>query len=271
VWRTGLFLYHDFVTMVWFVLALTLAQVPRCTGEGAALMRAASERAAAFDLAGAAERLAAAWKARCADADLPTIYVGGWLAAREAYRFGGSPESLNPVVTALSVLKAISDGAPWGAPGLLKSTAPGTAASAEIAFFVLQAASAAAQSERDALSLLIEHAVQLESVRLAAGLTGAPIITAHEAAGDLWLQVHRYEDARRAYLRAAERVGATPRVTLGLARTAARLEDVGAACVEYRTLATAWKRRGTEPLEISEARAFLREPACRTPSAERRP
>ena len=235
--------------MVWFVLALTLAQVPRCTGEGAALMRAASERAAAFDLAGAAERLAAAWKARCADAELPALYLRSWLDAREAYRFGGSPESLRPVAAALAALKSISENA----------TAPGTAASARIAFFVIEAAAAASQRERDSLSLLIEHAVQLESVRLAAGLTGAPIITAHEAAGDLWLQVHRYEDARRAYLRAVERVGATPRVTLGLARTAARLKDVPAVCAQYRTLVGLWTRASSEPREIAEARAFLRE------------
>ncbi len=37
--------------------------------------------------------------------------------------------------------------------------------------------------------------------------------------GDLWLQVHRFEDARRAYLAASAQVGATRRVTLGLART----------------------------------------------------
>jgi len=242
--------------MVWFLLALTLAQDPRCTSDGAALVRAASERAAAFDLVGAAERLRTAVDAGCADAQPSSVYLRGLLAARAAYRFGGSPESLAPVRAAIDVLK---------------SGARGASAPEEIAGFVLQAAAAASQSERDELSLMIEHAVQLEAVRLSAGLPGAPIVTAHEAAGDLWLQVHRYEDARRAYLRAAERVGATPLITLGLARTATRLKDVAAACVEYRTLATAWKRPGTEPPEITEARAFLREPACRDSSAPRRP
>ena len=49
---------------------------------------------------------------------------------------------------------------------------------------------------------------------------GAPIVSAYEVAGDLWLQVHRFDDARRAYVTAAEQVGSTRRVTLGLARTA---------------------------------------------------
>ncbi|HLG55160.1 MAG TPA: hypothetical protein VI485_07505 [Vicinamibacterales bacterium] len=107
-------------------------------------------------------------------------------------------------------------------------------------------------------------------MRLSAGLPGTPMITAHEAAGDLWLQVHRYEDARRAYVRAAERIGATPRVTLGLARTAARLGDMAAACTQYRALVTSWKEAAAEPPEISEARTFLLQPACRTSVASPR-
>jgi hypothetical protein len=112
------------------------------------------------------------------------------------------------------------------------------------------------------MSLLLDQALQLESIRLSAGLSGAPIITAHEAAGDLWLQVHRYEDARRAYQRAAERVGATPRVTLGLARTAVRLNDVAQACAQYRQLLKSWTGAAAPP-EIVEARAVAAEARCR--------
>jgi hypothetical protein len=62
------------------------------------------------------------------------------------------------------------------------------------------------------------------------------MITAHEAAGDLWLQVYRYDDARRAYMKAAERIGVTPRITLGLARLAVRIEAVATACKQYQSL-----------------------------------
>jgi TolA-binding protein len=91
---------------------------------------------------------------------------------------------------------------------------------------------------------------------------GLPMVTAHEVAGDLWLQVHRYDDARQAYERAARRVGPTPRVTLGLARVAVRLDATSTACSQYRRLLASWKFQGTDPPEIAEARAFLRGPAC---------
>jgi hypothetical protein len=182
---------------------------------------------------------------------MPSIYIRGWIAARDAYRSGGSVESLAPVVNAIDLLKSNARGAPGPA---------------EIASFVLRAAAAASQSERDELSLMIEHAVQLEGVRISAGLGGLPFITAHEAAGDLWLQVHRHDDARRAYARAMERVGATPRVVLGMARVAARVDAVATACTQYRTLTASWKGQGAEPAEVSEARAFLRDHDCDRPA-----
>jgi hypothetical protein len=183
----------------------------------------------------------------CAQREVATAYVRGLLAAREAYRAGGSPESLAPVKEAAAELEA------W-------ATAPGPAA---IARAVLLAAAAAAQSERDEMFLLVEHAVSLEALQLAANEPGAPVVAAHEVAGDLWLQVHRYEEARRAYQRAAARLGATPRVTLGLARVSARLQDERTACAEYRALSEWWGARLPEPPEVAEARTYLRENRCR--------
>jgi cytochrome c-type biogenesis protein CcmH/NrfG len=78
----------------------------------------------------------------------------------------------------------------------------------------------------------------------------------------LWLQVHRYEDARRAYRRAAEHVGMTARVRLGLARTAARLNDVKDACAQYRGLLTSFKENEV-PSEIIEAGVFVGDARCR--------
>lgn len=95
------------------------------------------------------------------------------------------------------------------------------------------------------------------------------MISAHEA-GDLWLQVHRYDDARRAYTRAAERGGVTPRSTLGLGRLAVRIDALATACSQYRALVAAWKVSGPEPSELSEARMFLTNPTCQGPVTPRR-
>ena len=236
--------------MLSIAIAILLAQPSDCAGKGAALVASAQAHAGAFDVLQAAADFEAAAIAGCTDAEVVAIYLRGWIASRDAYRFGGSPESLAPVQGMLERM----DGEPWRSRG-----------DVDVARFVLRAAMAAAQSERDEMSLLIEHAVDLESRRQSAGLPGAPIISAHEAAGDLWLQVHRYEDARRAYLRAAERIGRTRRVILGLARTAVRLSDSATACDEYATLVSSWRSGSVEPSEIAEARTFLRQPSCATP------
>ena len=138
-----------------------------------------------------------------AQPDVAAIYVKGLEAAREAYSQGGSDESLAPVREAMAALDRIARGAPGPA---------------EIARLVLAAAAAAAQSERDEMGAFLTHATEMEELQLAAGQPGAPDVTALEAAGDLWLQVHRYDEARRAYERAASILGTTERIKAGLER-----------------------------------------------------
>jgi hypothetical protein len=145
--------------------------------------------------------------ALAAQPGIATLYVDGLLAAEAAYRQGGSDESLVPVRTAIAALEKISGNAPGPA---------------EIARLVLMAAMAAAQSERDEMGAFLTHAVEMEVLQRAAGQPGAPIVSALEAAGDLWLRVHRYDDAKRAYERAAALLGMTPRIKAGLARIPAR-------------------------------------------------
>ncbi len=157
--------------MVTVLLALALAQASQCSPEAVALMKAATGRAAVFDLTGAVQRMQAAVKSGCADAMLPSLYLRGWIAAREAYRVGGSPDSLRPVLQSIATVKDTL----------------GQSGSPQIAALVLQAAAAAAQSEREELALMIDYAVQLEDRNLTAGRPALPMITAHEAAGDLWL------------------------------------------------------------------------------------
>jgi hypothetical protein len=229
----------------WLVMA-TLAQALVCGGEAATAAAGGARLAEEMAVVAAAEEYERASGLGCGDAVVPALYARAWLAAREAPRRGGDAESIAPVRAAVGVLEARG------------ANRPGTA---EIARLVLLAAIAAAQSEREEMALYLEQALRLEQLQLAAGEPPAPVIAAHEAAGELWLQVHRYEDARRAYGLAAERLGTTPRVTLGLARTASRLDDGATACSEYRNLAAWWGNRG-ESAEVAEARAYLRD-RCR--------
>ncbi len=206
------------------------------------LITEATVHATEFDLEGALSLLQVAAGRGDAFARTAVLYLRGLVSARDAFREGGEPTALAPVQESLTALGEISKGRPGAA---------------EIARLVLQAASAAAQSERDEMRLYIDSAIQMESLQLAAGQGGAPIVSASELAGDFWLQVSRYEDARRAYTEAAERVGFTLRILSGLARTARRLNDMPAACTAYRRLAEVWGARPGLPVEIAEARAYL--------------
>lgn len=206
----------------------------------AAAVAEASSRAAAFDLSGAIELLSSLTD--CREAQAAAIYGRGLLSAREAARLGGTVESLADVRSAVHELAWVSN--------------DGRAA-AEIASLVLQAAASAAQYERDEMAVFLDEAARIESLQLAAHQPGAPLITAHEVAGELWLQVHRFDDARRAFERAAAQVGDTGRVRLGLARASAHLNDTARACSEYDRVIDWWGARTGEPPEIAEARTYL--------------
>ena len=169
--------------------------------------REATARVQAFDLAGAVGNLREPGAGGCEDIDVAAVYLHGLAAAIDAYKQGGSEESLAPVRDAIGELERMS--------GL----GPGPA---EVARLVLVAAVAAAQSEREEMGAFLTHALAMESLQFSAGEPGAPVLSAHEVAGELWLQVHRFDEARAAFERAAEQVGTTPRITAGLARATPR-------------------------------------------------
>jgi hypothetical protein len=198
--------------------------------------------AAEFDLAGAASVLASAGQIGDLFAQLAAVYVRGLIDAHEASRQGGSPESLTPVRQAIAWLELVANGRPGPA---------------EIARLMLQAAAAAAQSERDEMRLYLDTAIRMERVQRAAGMPGAPILAAAETAGDLWLQVHRYDEARRTYDDAAQQIGSSPRILYGRARAARGLNDVPMACEAFRRLLDAWGGRTAVPVEIADARAYV--------------
>jgi hypothetical protein len=222
-------------------LVLLLQTAPGCAGEAGRLQTEGVRAAARLDVTTAVGQFEAAVTAGCADARMAAIYLAAVAAARDAYRYGGSEESLQPVRRAEAQLEALA-------------TQGDRVAS--IAQLLVMAAAAAAQSERDEMALLLGQAQTLERARVAGGLGPVPGISAHELSGDLWLQVHRFETARLAYRQALELLGPTPRTLLGLARTSARLADGAAACEAYARLRREWTSRATPP-EIVEAGEFV--------------
>ncbi|MGH9347676.1 MAG: tetratricopeptide repeat protein [Vicinamibacterales bacterium] len=232
-----------------FVLIAILAT---CDAAAMAVVAKAAARAEAFDLAGALEIVRGAGD--CDEAAGAAEYLEGLAGARDAVAQGGTVDSLREVRSATNALSRRSEegGRRW-----------------EAASLALRAVAAASQSERGEMAIYLAEAMRVERMLLDAGLPGAPFVTVHELAGDLWLQVHQFEDARAAYLRAAQVVGPTPRSRLGLARVAERLGDVPTACAEYRALVAWWEsapRAGTPP-EIAGARGRLDELNCRPDAA----
>lgn len=206
----------------------------------AGLLARASASAERFDLDGAirAARLAG----DCDEALGGVEYLEGLVGAAAAVEQGGTVDSLREVRSAVNALsrRAESGGRRW-----------------EAASLALRAVAAASQQERAEMALYLEEAIRLETLLIAARLPGAPFITVHELAADLWLQLHQFADARAAYARAARAIGHTPRVRLGLARSADRLKEFQSACAEYRALLGWWETNAGDrtPPEIADARA----------------
>jgi hypothetical protein len=230
------------VIAVAFSMLAATAQPAGCSPDAMMAVDRAVVLAAEFDLAVAATQLETDSVNGCETAQIGIRYARGLMAAQEAFREGGSFESLAPVRQAIAGLEAISKGRPG---------------SAAVARLVLQAASAAAQSEADEMRLYLESAIQMESLQRAAGQPGAPLISAAEAAGELWLQLHRYEDARRAFADARAQTGGTARVLAGVGRAAQRLGDTDTACAAFRALLQSWGARPARPSQIVEAQAYV--------------
>ena len=203
----------------------------------------------AFDLAGAADAYAAAAASGCAPAQILATYVRGLIAARHADAQFGSATSLEPLNQAIASLESHR----------------ATDAIARIAHAVLRAALPAAQHERAEMALFIEEMLRLETIQLEARQPGLPVVTAHEAAGQFWLQLHLWEEATRAFALAGQRIGATPHVMLGLARAAAGRQEAATACEQYTRLVEWWGTRPGTPAEITEARAYVEQQQCVPP------
>ncbi len=240
---------YDHHVTAWLA-ALALFQSPLCSGDAAHHVADAVRRGQAFDIAGAATAYAAAVNAGCSAAQAPLIYVRGLLAARAAGAQFGAAASLQPVKQAMTDLQPFAASDPV----------------ARAMQAVLRAGMPAAQRERAEMTLFIDEMLRMESLQLEARQPPLPVLSAPEMAGAYWLQLRLYDEARRAFDVAAERIGPTPHVLIGAARAAAGARSVAAACGHYRRLIAWWNDRAAPPAEVTEARAFVKQPQCAPPS-----
>src|SRR5262245_35504702 len=101
-----------------FALAFSMLAAsaqPGCSPDAMAAVNRAAVLAAEFDLAGASVELEAESLAECETAQVAIRYGRGLMAAQEAFRQGGSFESLAPVRQAIAGLDVISKGRPGAA------------------------------------------------------------------------------------------------------------------------------------------------------------
>lgn len=228
-----------------FIAVALLQDATACRGEAARHLTEAARLGETFDLTGAAAEYDAAARAGCESSAAAAAYVRGLIAARQADAQFGSAASLEPLKQAIGSIESLA--------------ARESSARAMVA--VLRAAIPAAQHERAEMALRIEEMLRHESLQIEAKQPPLPVLTAHEAAGYFWLQLHLYVEAARAFDAAARAVGRTPYVMLGHARTAAGRQDP-AACVHYSRLISWWGSRPGSPPEMTEAREYVKRSQC---------
>jgi tetratricopeptide (TPR) repeat protein len=139
----------------------------------------------------------------------------GWDEARQLAAVGGDRARLAPVLAKIDALEPLK-----GGPLRIE---------VEYAQVAIRAAMAASQDERPELELLLTHGRDLaERVARRGGrmIWPRPI---NLLAGELWLEVDRYDEAHQAFLRAVS-VDPTPRALVGLSEALLKLERRAEAC-----------------------------------------
>lgn len=161
-------------------------------------------------------------------------YARGIVSARAAWP-GGRPEQVADARFAVQQLESLAGPTAQGRRADVRRTS-------------VLAAIAAAQEERDELTLLLTHATFLDDQLRGSGVADDPLLAVDELTGDLWLQVDRYEDAMRAYGQAILRRPDRMRAWVGLARSARSAGDLDEARVAARTVLDAWKHADESPV-----------------------
>lgn len=156
--------------------------------------------------------------AACDKVLLARFALAAWVEARKVAAGGGARDLLAPTESALSELRA--------------ATSRDLALESEYAQAAVRAAIAAAQDERDEMSLWLTHARDLSERLIARGRRAVWPRSFNVMAGELWFEVDRYEDARLAFERAVQATP-TPLAQVGLAAALARLGRMDDACRLY--------------------------------------
>jgi tetratricopeptide (TPR) repeat protein len=167
---------------------------------------------------------------------LERVSLSGWNEARKLAAAGGAVDLLAPIRSVLNELE------------LLKND--DVSLEVEYAQTSIRAAVAAAQDERPEMELLLTHARDLSERMVDRGRRPQWPRPFNLLAGELWFEVDRYEEARRAFERAVK-ADASAAAWVGLARAHARLGNTAEACAAYREVPAA------SPLLLEEDRTFL--------------
>jgi tetratricopeptide (TPR) repeat protein len=173
---------------------------------------------------------------RCGAVKLSRAALVGWVEARKLAPAGGDKQLLGPAMRAIEELEALKTGP--------------LAIDAEYAQVAIRAAIAAAQDERPELELLLTHARDLTERLAARGRRATWPRPYNLLAGELWLEVDRYDEARSAFERAV-RAEESAIALVGLGRTLARLNRHDEACQAFRRV------RNAAPSLMDETRSFL--------------
>jgi len=116
---------------------------------------------------------------------------------------------------------------------------------------------AVAAGDRERAIASMGEAVELEEATPKHPVTPGATVPAREMLGDLYFELHAYEDARREYVSVSERTPARFNTLLGLARTAVALADSADAERRYRSLIEL-AVDGSERDGVQEAASYLR-------------
>jgi hypothetical protein len=153
--------------------------------------------------------------------DLVGLARDGWRSARAAAQYGGAPPHLAEAIRILAAIDKMTVGTVWHVHGAY-------------AHSLIAAAMAAAQDENAEMDLHLLHARSLADQLTTSAYPAQWPCEIDEAEGELWLEVHRYADALRAFRRVVERGTSQRSVWLGLARSAARTGETALACRGYQ-------------------------------------
>lgn len=204
--------------VLWLVTSATVAPV-ECSTTATDALSSAARDARAGNVRAIVDplRAATAQEPTCVALSIAAWSVRGWIGALDAASLGGTDEALADVRQATTVLSGLDS--------------PRSASAYAAA--ILHAAAAAAQDERDEMTLWLDHARDVAARLTASGHAPLWPLPFDVAEGELWLGVDDYELAELAYARALA-LEDSAAAWFGLARARDGRGERAAACEAYR-------------------------------------